>query len=365
MIFSTTDSSHSIESDTPSPGDWNIRESGIDYPLMLLILVIALILISSTALYSGFFHIFYGQLTLVLSPYLYYSSLFLHDKNYRIKSMWVIVPYLLILGSTVIGTYLMKRYGFDSSPDGVLVCTMVLILNICLILTSFFLTRRTIINFLQYDPNFVKLIFLICFISMVILLMVSVLSLVEVFVPGVKDVFSLWHGVFAIPILLIGFSCQFLFRLMGGHVSVKKTEGVKSVTEQSGEPNDSKEDHMYTLEEVRLLEAAMEQDKLYLDSNLTLDELDKLTGIPKYKLSNIFTSHYGMGFYLFVNKYRIHYAMEIMENDPYISFDALAEFCGFNSRSTFYKYFKKVNDCTPQTFIQNLEKGYQRKDSEQ
>src|SRR5690606_12771054 len=101
------------------------------------------------------------------------------------------------------------------------------------------------------------------------------------------------------------------------------------------------------------LERKLIDDQLFRNHNISLDILAEITQIPKYKLSHLINNFFNKSFYQFIGEYRIRYAMEVMDKDDNISFDALSDLCGFNSKSTFYKYFKMINGCTPNTYMKN------------
>ncbi len=111
------------------------------------------------------------------------------------------------------------------------------------------------------------------------------------------------------------------------------------------------------LEMVTKIEHELEIQKLYLNPSVSLDVLSERTGIPKHKLSQIFNTYFNKGFYQMIGEYRIRYAMKILYNDQNTSMDGLSDICGFNSKTTFYKYFKQVNGCTPNEFVRNLDTG--------
>lgn len=101
-----------------------------------------------------------------------------------------------------------------------------------------------------------------------------------------------------------------------------------------------------------LISAAMEQ-KMYLESTLTVQSLADLLSIPKYQLSFVINKKWGLKFNEFINAQRIDYAIEIMErpNNKGLTMFALAIDSGFNSESVFYAAFKKEKGVTPKQFF--------------
>lgn len=121
---------------------------------------------------------------------------------------------------------------------------------------------------------------------------------------------------------------------------------------QDGEENDMGEGKLVEL--AQRVESVLVKDDLFKLPSLSLADVSHETGISPHRLSQIFNTYFKKGFYQILGEYRIRYAMELIKENPNVSFDDVAEMCGFNSRSTFYKYFKIVNLCTPNEYLQEI-----------
>ncbi len=97
-------------------------------------------------------------------------------------------------------------------------------------------------------------------------------------------------------------------------------------------------------------EACMDKEQLFLRADLSLADLSTETGIAEYKLSTMFKYAYKKNFYQLIAEYRINYARELMKKEEHLTYEAIAEKSGFNSLSTFYKYFKARFHCTPDDY---------------
>lgn len=95
---------------------------------------------------------------------------------------------------------------------------------------------------------------------------------------------------------------------------------------------------------------AMEQQHLYLQSDLTLDELASAVGAKPRQVSEAINLAGSMNFYDFVNRHRVHYAAEKLINDPQAQVIEVAYDAGFNSKSTFNQAFKRHVGRTPSQF---------------
>lgn len=103
------------------------------------------------------------------------------------------------------------------------------------------------------------------------------------------------------------------------------------------------------------LEKAMEKEQYFMESELTLDKLAKLTTINKYHISETLNHFVNKPFYTFINEYRIEYVKEklksMSENNSSINILDLAYESGFNSKSSFNRYFKEITTHTPREYI--------------
>ncbi|WP_347921985.1 helix-turn-helix domain-containing protein [Pontimicrobium sp. SW4] len=94
------------------------------------------------------------------------------------------------------------------------------------------------------------------------------------------------------------------------------------------------------------------EDEYYKEMNLSLNDLaTKLDIHPNY-LSQIINEKEGKNFYDFVNTFRVKEfkrLIKIPENKQYTLL-ALAYDCGFNSKSSFNRYFKKSTGKTPSQY---------------
>lgn len=97
------------------------------------------------------------------------------------------------------------------------------------------------------------------------------------------------------------------------------------------------------------VEAAMREDALYLDPNLSLQKLSQHIGAVPNQLSQTLNQEIGQSFFDYVAQWRIEASKPlIMAGDASVLSVALD--VGFNSRSTFYKAFKRETGLTPKVY---------------
>lgn len=107
---------------------------------------------------------------------------------------------------------------------------------------------------------------------------------------------------------------------------------------------------------LKKLEHYMQQEKPYLDADLTIEKLAKALEIPRHYLTQVISEQLQMNFYLYVNRYRIKAIKEIL-NDPakqQMTLIDIALISGFNSKSTFNKVFKAITQMTPSQYKKTL-----------
>lgn len=97
----------------------------------------------------------------------------------------------------------------------------------------------------------------------------------------------------------------------------------------------------------------MENEKRYLDCNLTLSKLAKEIDIHPNYLSQVINEQFNKNFYDFINCYRLK-DFKIKSGEPKFknySVLALALECGFNSKSAFYSFCKRQTGIKPSEFL--------------
>jgi AraC-like DNA-binding protein len=94
----------------------------------------------------------------------------------------------------------------------------------------------------------------------------------------------------------------------------------------------------------------------YLNNELTLSDVALATGYTRNQISYVLNRSFGKSFYDYINYARINYLLEqlILSYKGNINF--LADQAGFNSITTFYKFFKQKTGQTPKAYINNMMK---------
>lgn len=128
-----------------------------------------------------------------------------------------------------------------------------------------------------------------------------------------------------------------------GHSKTLLVEPIKNKYQNSNIKNEK-------LDEIELkLKQFMVDKAPFLNSNFRLEELSNSLNISRYHISQTLNEHLNQNFYDFINTYRIAESKIILSNESmsYLTIEAIAFDCGFNSKSTFIKVFKKIEGTTP------------------
>jgi AraC-like DNA-binding protein len=97
----------------------------------------------------------------------------------------------------------------------------------------------------------------------------------------------------------------------------------------------------------------MEQEKVYLNNKLTIDEVAKKIMTNRSYLSQMINDNFKTNFNNFINEYRVKEAQRLLlENDANnYSIEGISLSVGFSSKSTFNSAFKKFTGIRPSEFI--------------
>lgn len=97
------------------------------------------------------------------------------------------------------------------------------------------------------------------------------------------------------------------------------------------------------------VDEGIRRDKIYMEPDITLDSLAESLGIMPRDLSTLINRHFGINYYEFINRYRIEEAKRMLTSDEYKNTTITDIYLqvGFNSKSVFYTFFKKIEGITP------------------
>jgi AraC-like DNA-binding protein len=100
------------------------------------------------------------------------------------------------------------------------------------------------------------------------------------------------------------------------------------------------------------IQALLQKEKIYTNSDLTVKSLSNEMGYPEYLVSQAINFHFNKSFPELLNEYRVEYAVNLITSKTYdnLSVEGIAYESGYNSISAFYRAFKKIKGMTPANF---------------
>ena len=103
---------------------------------------------------------------------------------------------------------------------------------------------------------------------------------------------------------------------------------------------------------ISLLKRSMEEDKLYLNPNLSVNIVSGHIDIAPKTISAVLNQHMHKSFNEFVNEYRVEaFKEKIFQPDlNNMTITGIAFDCGFNSQATFQRTFKQFTGLSPSAF---------------
>ncbi|WP_413977296.1 helix-turn-helix domain-containing protein [Maribacter sp. 2307UL18-2] len=104
------------------------------------------------------------------------------------------------------------------------------------------------------------------------------------------------------------------------------------------------------------LSSYMQNEKPYLDPDMTLVTLAKQLDVSREELSEVINKGFRSKFNDFINGYRIEAIKQMLSENKQaeLSLTGIAYECGFNSKATFNRVFKKMTRLSPSDFINTL-----------
>lgn len=105
--------------------------------------------------------------------------------------------------------------------------------------------------------------------------------------------------------------------------------------------------------DIEIVKNLMEVEKAYLNPELNLSDLAKMAKMSRGQLSEIVNTGFNKNFNDFVNTYRVE-AFKVMlkeKKHKQLSLLGIAHDCGFNSKATFNRVFKKLTNHSPTEYL--------------
>lgn len=109
----------------------------------------------------------------------------------------------------------------------------------------------------------------------------------------------------------------------------------------------------------------MEHYQCYRDPAFDINALAQQIFSNRTYTSAAINQKSGMNFRSWLAKYRIDYAISLLEKDPDIKVDALVTACGFDSRTNYYRQFKNIMGMSPAEWMNGNKEDAARRNNDE
>ncbi|MFV1884533.1 MAG: helix-turn-helix domain-containing protein [Balneola sp.] len=305
--------------------------------------------------------------SLILGPvvYFYVKSVTHPDFRFKKKDIWHAVPWLAYCAlQAFIYIYDSQQPGFNEVQNGILyekinfnIGIYMLILGIISRSVYFYHAAKIFYEFRnkikEFFSNTYKVElnwlrnFLVVYLGLFIL-RIGFIATNQLLVQMSWTQNWWWYLIASMVLVYLG--------MMGIFADLGRLAELKFVESGSDLEKNSEAEELLPLKEK--VETYMEDEKVFLNADLTLTELSKMVGIPSNQLSKVINSCFGKNFNDFVNAYRVEQVKEALSDPAFSHFSILgiAFECGFNSKATFNRVFKRITGHSPSEYV-SLEKN--------
>lgn len=136
-----------------------------------------------------------------------------------------------------------------------------------------------------------------------------------------------------------------------------EAEFVAVNAEPQTEPNIDKEEMEALQQYARQVEEYLQTSGVYINPNLSLNDVAKETDISAKTISRAINTALGRNFFDLVNGFRVEMSKSLLreKKEKGLTLETIAEKCGFNSRFTFNAAFKKATGMTTSQWSKTVE----------
>ncbi|WP_299677197.1 AraC family transcriptional regulator [uncultured Tenacibaculum sp.] len=308
-------------------------------------------------------------ISLALAPMIYFYVKSITQSNFKFKKSDIshfIMILILILFRVSIYIYDALQPGFHENQNGVLKIAVdekivqpilvfldfaVMLLYLAFTFQLFFNYRKKINQFFsntyKLELNWV-LSFLVVF--SVLFLYSSIQTVINIAFVELSYTQQWWLNLLmAVSMLYIGIRGYFTdtnklnnlnFEFNPDQKQEKLATDKKKISEQ----------------EIQMIDEYMKVEKPYLNSELNLSDLASNLQMHRSQLSQIINQGYDKNFNDFINEFRVNAFKEELKKGSHkeLSLLGIALDCGFNSKATFNRVFKKLTQTSPTEFLQKI-----------
>lgn len=180
-------------------------------------------------------------------------------------------------------------------------------------------------------------------------LLLFVFELAALFIPGGRTFRTEWYGYFGLGVTIYYLS-------ISGYYSPTRQQWQLAFDPEPVPARPVKEDTRQLEPLKQKLVLCMEQEKPYLDPELNLAMLAKKLKTNINNLSRVINEGMGQNFNDYINEYRVNAVIKKLEagEQEQQTLLGIAYDCGFNSKATFNRSFKKITGVTPKDYTNGV-----------
>jgi AraC-like DNA-binding protein len=321
---------------------------------------------------------FLVPLSLALAPliYFYFISVTNPQKAFNKRSLLHFIPLLiLIVIRAVIFIYDVNQVGFNETQNGYLVINfqwkfldpVVALLSMFQMLIYLVLSFQLLYKYKERINHFfsntckleLKWLNNFLIVYTILYLYHSIQVVVNETIVDLSWMQEWWYyllsGLVIIYVGIKGFYTD-LSDLKGAEIgSFLKEENI--VKAQHLEKDERTPELSKKIQSVKgVVEDYFETNKPYLEPDLTLVSLAKKLSISREELSETINKGFQLKFNDFINGYRVkEFKLKLSQGQhEQLSLLGIAYECGFNSKPTFYRAFKKATNTSPSDYLKTL-----------
>ena len=208
------------------------------------------------------------------------------------------------------------------------------------------------------DENLVKWLQFLCFCFAAFAIALWIGSFIELN-PELEQIELNSRLVHLTACLMILVSFSFMInktKIFSPDFSLGSQVGATSKPKRGGKP--SADIDMVNLFRVKI-DPFVETQDIFLDTELSLFSLAQQLAIPPHQLSKAIKAGNHSSFHDYINQYRVREVKRRLQKESSQQFTilAIALDCGFNSKATFNRAFKKHLGCTPTEYLKSVSKS--------
>ena len=102
----------------------------------------------------------------------------------------------------------------------------------------------------------------------------------------------------------------------------------------------------------------METKKPYINPDLKIADIAAELSTSSHAMSFLFNQYLKKNYYDYINEYRVEEFKRMVKagDTSRFTLTAMSERCGFSSRASFFRHFKKFCGITPSEYIKHAQK---------